>query len=216
MIQLILTGLEILTRKSFFEAIGEQRTPFTDKLFGLIDLDGSGTIEFDEFIRVLATYCMFTKEEVLRFCFECFDKDGSGAIDEKEFIELCKTVNNAAPTFPANFKSALESFDVNEDGLIDYQEFLELDRRFPLVLFPAFRLQDFMQRNTLGEKQWKKIMEGYNKQKTVNEYKQQHGGRAPPDPPLTKMGKTFLPCVFYEQEWVPMGAEMENRHRHTA
>lgn len=74
----------------FFEAIGEQRSPFTDRLFNLIDLDGSGTIEFDEFVRVLATYCMYSKDEILRFCFECFDVDGSGTIDEKEFIELCK------------------------------------------------------------------------------------------------------------------------------
>jgi hypothetical protein len=59
-------------------------------------------------------------------------------------------VNNAAPAFPGNFKNALEQFDVNEDGLIDYSEFVELDRRYPLVLFPAYRLQDMMQRATLG------------------------------------------------------------------
>ena len=56
----------------------------------IIDMDNSGTIEFEEYIRVLATYCMFTKDEILRFCFECYDVDGSGTIDEKEFIELCK------------------------------------------------------------------------------------------------------------------------------
>ena len=56
------------------------------------DLDGSGTIEFDEYVRVMATYCMFTKDEILRFCFECFDVDKSGTIDEKEFVELCKYV----------------------------------------------------------------------------------------------------------------------------
>ena len=122
--------------EEFFESVGEHRSPFTDKLFQFIDLDGSGSIEFDEYVRVLSTYCMFSKDEILRFCFDCFDVDGSGTIDEKEFVELCKTVNNAAPSFPGNFKRALEEFDVNEDGLIDYAEFLELDRRYPLVLFP--------------------------------------------------------------------------------
>ncbi len=40
---------------------------------------------------------------------------------------------------------------MNEDGLIDYQEFGQINDRYPLVLFPAFRLQDVMQRNSLGK-----------------------------------------------------------------
>merc|ERR1712139_250468 len=102
--------------------LGEARSPFTDALFNLIDLDGSGTI------------------------------------DEKEFVELCRVVNNASPLFPGNFSTALELFDINDDGLIDFSEFQELDRRYPLVLFPAFRLQDRMQKMTLGESGWKGIM----------------------------------------------------------
>ena len=62
-----------------------------------------------------------------------------------------RCINNASPAFPGNFKKALQEFDVNEDGLIDYGEFLEIDRRYPLILFPAFRLQDVMQRNSLGK-----------------------------------------------------------------
>ena len=74
----------------FFESVGEERSPFTEKLFALIDLDGSGTIEFDEFVRVLATYCMFSKDEILRFCFDIFDVDHSGSIDEKEVRGICR------------------------------------------------------------------------------------------------------------------------------
>lgn len=201
----------------------------------ILDMDGSGAIEFDEYVRVLATYCMFTKDEILRFCFECYDVDGSGTIDEKEFVELCKyvafrffrlfcfvvylmdnscrTVNNASPAYPANFKKALEEFDVNEDGLIDYAEFLELDRRYPLILFPAFRLQDMMQKNSLGESTWLRIIENYNRMKKIEEYKAQHGGRLPPDPPLRALGKIFMPCFFRERVHVKLGAEMEARHR---
>ena len=45
---------------------GEKRSPFTDALFALIDADGSGTIDFDEYVRVLLGYCMYTKEDILR------------------------------------------------------------------------------------------------------------------------------------------------------
>jgi Ca2+-binding EF-hand superfamily protein len=44
-----------------FTSLGELRTPFTDKLFALIDLDASGSIEFEEYVHVMATYCMFSK-----------------------------------------------------------------------------------------------------------------------------------------------------------
>lgn len=156
---------------------------------------------------------MFTKDEILRFCFECFDVDQSGTIDEKEFIELCKIVNNASPTFPANFKKALEEFDVNEDGLIDYGEFLDLDRRYPMILFPAFRLQDTLQRSSLGEESWLKVIEMYHKMQKLEEYKAAHGGRLPPDPMHIAIAKVFMPCLFQERVHIKLGADMESRHR---
>lgn len=190
----------------FLESLGEVRSPFTDKLFSVIDVDGSGTIEFDEYVLVLSTYCMFSKDEILRFCFECFDVDGSGTIDEKEFIELCKTVNNANPTFPKNFSRALQEFDVNEDGLIDYGEFLEIERRYPLILFPAFRLQDMMQKISMGEDYWLEIIAHTAEEKRIEEYKATHGGRAPPEPLSKKLGKLFCPCFFKSKTYSKLDA----------
>ena len=200
-----LDGSGNIDASEFLEALGEQRSPFTDKLFAVIDVDGSGTIEFDEFVRVLTTYCMFSKDEILRFCFECFDVDGSGTIDEKEFVELCKTVNNANPTFPRNFKMALQQFDVNEDGLIDYSEFLEIERRYPLVLFPAFRLQDTMQKLSMGEFVWLEIISDYAENRRIEEYRATHGGRAPPEPFMKKMSKIFCPCFVKKKNYSKMG-----------
>mmetsp|Transcript_8543 Transcript_8543/g.12173 ORF Transcript_8543/g.12173 Transcript_8543/m.12173 type:complete len:107 (+) Transcript_8543:1089-1409(+) len=50
-------------------------------------------------------------------------------------------------------------FDINDDGVLDFKEFLTLDKRYPLLLFPAFRLQSKMQQVTLGENSWIKINE---------------------------------------------------------
>ena len=149
----------VIEREEFMKSLGEPTSSYTDKLFQLIDSDNSGTIDFEEFIRVLATYCIFSKVQIMRFCFECFDPLNSGFIDEQGFVELCKYVNKLPPGFPNNFRTALKEFDTNLDGFIDFHEFVEFERRYPVALFPAFRLQQAMQRRSLGEGAWIKIME---------------------------------------------------------
>ena len=42
----------------------------------------------------------------------------------------------------------------NNDGVIDFEEFQTLNKRYPMILFPCFRLQDRMQKSTLGESHW--------------------------------------------------------------
>ena len=69
----------------------------------------------------------------MSFCFQTFDKDASGQIDEDEFLDLARTVNNAEPLFPGNFKTALQQFDENDDGLIDFNEFKLIHKAFPMV-----------------------------------------------------------------------------------
>ena len=189
-----LDGSGEIDQDEFFDALGENRSPFTDGLFALIDQDGSGTVEFDEYVVVLSTYCMYTKEDILKFCFDLFDVDGSNTIDEKEFVELVKCVNNASPMFPGNFGTAIQMFDVNDDGLIDFNEFVEIDRRFPLVLYPAFKLQDKMQRLTLGEKEWKSINVAVTRCQKDTEYREKHNGRPMPQPFIRGLLMKYAKC----------------------
>jgi hypothetical protein len=97
--------------------------------------------------------------------------------------------------------------------LIDYGEFLEIERRYPLIMFPAFRLQDTMQRNSLGERGWLKVIENYERTKRIEEYKSKNGGKAPPDSLGVSIGKVLLPCFFRERVHINVGASMEARHR---
>ncbi|CAM9552901.1 unnamed protein product, partial [Ectocarpus sp. 12 AP-2014] len=142
------------------------QSPFTDNLFRLVGKHAcfcSGSLSFCQLCRILMTYCVFSKEDILLcdppllLCwlfpvvlFRQYDTDDSGAIDEREFRELAKTVNNASPMFPGNFAKALLDFDTNSDGQIDFEEFRAMDKAFPLLFFPAFRLQDSLQKFFLG------------------------------------------------------------------
>mmetsp|Transcript_37542 Transcript_37542/g.47307 ORF Transcript_37542/g.47307 Transcript_37542/m.47307 type:complete len:470 (-) Transcript_37542:343-1752(-) len=195
----------------FFEMIGEQRGPFTDALFALIDVDGSGAIDFEEFVRTTVTYCMYNKIDILKFCFDIFDLDRSGAIDEYEFIQLITVINGAQPLFPGNFLSALQQFDVNADGLIDFHEFTEMDKRYPLLFFPAFRLQDQMQRKTLGLKTWDKIHENIRVQKEIADYAAKHGGMEPPEPTSLVIKRKLFPCIYTKPQKIDTG--LIDKHR---
>ena len=96
--------------EEFFAMFKEKPTPYSRALFELTDIDGSGTIEFDEFIQILCSYCVYSKEDILSFCFDTFDKDGSGEIDEQEYLLLMKGLADSNPMFPGNFQKALQQF----------------------------------------------------------------------------------------------------------
>ena len=175
------------------ELVQHPRSPYTDALMSLIDPEGTGIITFQGFFQIIATYSMYTEEDILRFAFTTFDKDSSGTIDEEEFMDLCKTINNANPAFPANFKGALEQFDRNDDGLIDYEEFKQINRRFPMVLYPAFKLQNQMHLHVLGLDFWRNKMRQKRKEEQILEYQRSHGGALPPVP-LGKRICQLLTC----------------------
>lgn len=201
----------------FLEMIKEQKSPLTIQLFKKMDLDDNGAIDYEEYVYILCNYCMFTKDEILRFCFECFDLDNSGSISEYEFRDLCKYVNNSNPTFPGNFKKALELFDTNQDGMIDYREFCEMERKFPMIFYPAFRLQDTMQKNTLGETEWNYVLQNYAHNQAVEEYRDTHGGRSPPLSCIESLYGVFC-CCFVKRKKVSRSLLKEGMsdHQHHA
>ena len=185
----------------FLDDIDETRSPFVDAVFRLVDVNGNGLLDFSEYVRIFCIYCTYSKEEILKFTFECFDADGSGAIDEEEFMLLAKTVSNT-PMFPANFGKALEEFDTDGDGLIDMDEFRILDRRYPMVLFPAFRLQDNLQKGSLSSSRWKTILQRRELRRIYNEYRKGHDGQLPPLSLKQRILSKFCCCIFTNPyEW---------------
>ena len=81
-----------ITRTEFWQELDIVGSSFTEKLFEMIDSDGSGRIDFSEFVCILCTYCIFNKEDILRFAFDCYDLDGSGRIDKEEVNALITMV----------------------------------------------------------------------------------------------------------------------------
>ena len=195
----------------FLKFCEEPRSPYTDALMNMVDEEGTGVINFNMFFRLICMYSVYTQEDILQFVFQTFDKDSSGTLDEEEFMDLARTVNNADPLFPGNFKTALERFDVNDDGLLDYREFKEINKDFPMVFYPAFRMQDKWHKCCLGEKFWVDVAINMQRRKYLEEYMLAHNGQLPPPTFKERIRKLLCGCCSRGNRKFEAGG---NRRKH--
>jgi Ca2+-binding EF-hand superfamily protein len=153
---------------------------YLNAIFEIYDIDQSGTLEFHEFIRLITCYSMYSRADIIEFCFKVFDNDGSGYYTEDEFTELLKALCGEDPTFPGNFNDALKQFDADGDGLISYLEFQELCKRYPMVFQPAFNLQERIQSAVLGQSRWRYYMRRRVRAGLARDFMESHGQEHPP------------------------------------
>lgn len=191
----------------FFDFVNDKMTEFTSGLFSAFDLDGNGLIDFDEWVMVCSAFCLYSKEEILEFTFNTFDKDSGGTIDEDEFLALAKAVADGNPLFPRNFATALKQFDSNDDGLIDRDEFRELNKKFPMILFPAFHLQDKLRRSTLGVSWWNRLLEERERKLYMGEYQKSHNGELPMEGFCTRARNQYRGLKSYAEIAASIAAE---------
>eukprot|EP01029_Cantina_marsupialis_P014617 TRINITY_DN32059_c0_g1_i2.p1 TRINITY_DN32059_c0_g1~~TRINITY_DN32059_c0_g1_i2.p1 ORF type:complete len:304 (-),score=70.47 TRINITY_DN32059_c0_g1_i2:266-1177(-) len=137
----------------FFKMMRIPRSVFGDSMFELVECEITSHLDFTAFVAAVGTYCLFSEEDVLRFCFYIFDKDKNGYIEEDELNALLDMLHKHDPK--SNLKVAMEKYDKNGDGRIDFKEFLEMNKRFPQLLFPAFRMKEHFARYTLGINFWR-------------------------------------------------------------
>ncbi len=91
-----------------------------DEIFSSIDTDGSGVINYTEFLASSIDQKIYLKEEKLYEAFKTFDKDGSGKISTQEIKNIINVNDHA------NIDNLIKSFDTNGDGEIDYNEFISM------------------------------------------------------------------------------------------
>lgn len=99
-----------------------------------VDVDGSGTVDFNEFLKMMAHGHVVradddhskrrTEEEEMRQAFKVFDLDGNGYIDARELkMTMCNLGENLSDK---DIKHMMKLADKNGDGRIDYEEFINM------------------------------------------------------------------------------------------
>ena len=102
-----------------------------DSLFRVFDEDGSGTMDFPEYMMASNCTNLTQPEEKLAWIFNVFDEDCGGSIDIDEVIKLVIGLFNMTgieaekEVLLACVQDILEAVDANQDGVITREEFVE-------------------------------------------------------------------------------------------
>merc|ERR1719481_40994 len=105
------------------------QNPTEDEILGLVieyDVNGDGTIDFDEFIEMMTKHTQETVDQTaeMREAFKIFDRDGNGYIDLRELKQVVTRMGEALTAAEADelFREA----DLDGDGKLDYNEFVKM------------------------------------------------------------------------------------------
>lgn len=154
---------ETISTVDFVRSLEEKETmvPFLHHIFAL---SGSKEIveyrsktimevDFGTTIRCVAFFCMLGVEEILQATFSFCNSKGqaSGKIANGDFLSILDTFH---PQCKGRMNRVLRELDLPEEGKLSFGTFKQVHTTFPHLMFPAFRIQETMQKHFMGSKWW--------------------------------------------------------------
>lgn len=121
-----------------------------------MDIDHSGKLNFNEYVVSTWNYLSSDMDILAAFAFSLFDLDDSKTLEVNEVRNMVKEVYGGDMSRVQNVLGKLNN-ERNDDGQIGRVEFCQFSRKYPLLLFPAFAMQQALRRNIFGEDYWEKM-----------------------------------------------------------
>lgn len=104
-----------------------QNNPLVKRVADVFDKDGSGDVDFKEFLQGLSTFSSkVDKTEKLRFAFQIYDLDGDGFISREELFMVLQMMvgkNLKEEQLHCIVNRTLVYADKDLDGRISFEEF---------------------------------------------------------------------------------------------
>ncbi|XP_044535569.1 calmodulin-alpha-like [Gracilinanus agilis] len=94
-------------------------------MMGEVDADGNGTIDFPEFLGMMAKKMKGAEtEESIREAFKVFDKDGNGYVSAAELRHVMTSLGEKLTDEEVD--EMMGEADVDGDGQVNYEEFVRV------------------------------------------------------------------------------------------
>merc|ERR1712131_100622 len=99
-----------------------------DNVIEEIDEDGSGQLEFPEFIQLAAKFLVEEDEEEMRWelkeAFRLYDKQGNGYITTSTLKEILREIDSTLTEY--NLDQIVDEVDADGSGTVDFDEFMAM------------------------------------------------------------------------------------------
>lgn len=98
------------------------------ELLSEMDVDGSGSIDYTEFLAATLDKKQYEQENICWAAFQVFDTDGSGSISRTELEKVLASGQLAQVMGSTAVERVLHECDADNDGQIDFNEFMKMMR----------------------------------------------------------------------------------------
>jgi len=117
----LLTASEL--REGLAKAGLKEIPPDLQEILKDVDSDGSGVIDYTEFLAATVDKRSYLAEDVCWGAFRVFDKNGDGKISKEELNQVLQS-GEVDEVAVRSMEELMKEVDKNDDGEIDFQEFM--------------------------------------------------------------------------------------------
>jgi calcium-dependent protein kinase len=102
--------------------------PNMKELMTEMDVDGSGSIDYTEFLAATLDKKQYEQESICWAAFQVFDSDGSGSISKAELEKVLASGQLEQVMGSQAVERVMKDCDADNDGQIDFNEFMKMMR----------------------------------------------------------------------------------------